>query len=322
MRKKVKILSLDGGGLRGIVPVLILKRIEEMTGKKIHELFDVIVGTSTGGIIACGLSCTKDGVTPLLTIDKLIELYTTKGDVIFPAKKNFITKTIGGINSIFNPKFSPKGLDGLLTEYFGDLTLIDTLVPVIVTSYDVKNNEPLIFKTRNAVWDKNLYNAKLKDVCRATSAAPTFLPSYEMEYGGKSRICIDGGIYINNPAMAGVSDVLRSIEGLNIKDIECLSLGTGVYSENLGIKNTPSWGLLKWAKPISTLMMQAGSKATAYECNEILKKHLRLQICIGEESKSDMSDSRPETAKYIIDKVHEDILDNEKVMNSIKRFFK
>lgn len=322
MRKKVKILSLDGGGLRGIVPVLILKRIEEMTGKKIHELFDVIVGTSTGGIIACGLTCTKDGVNPLLTIDKLIELYTTKGDIIFPAKKNFITKSISSVNSIFNPKFSPKGLDGLLTDYFGDLTLVDTLKPVIVTSYDLKNNEVLMFKTRNAVWNKEQYNDKLKDVCRATSAAPTYLPSFEMEYDGKKRICIDGGIYINNPAMAGVSDMLRSIEGLNIKDIECLSLGTGVYSENLGMEKTNSWGWKDWAKPISTLMMQASSKATTYECNEILKKHLRLQVCIGDESKSDMSDSRPETTKYIIDKVNKDILDNPEVIESIKRFFK
>jgi patatin-like phospholipase/acyl hydrolase len=322
MRKKIKILSIDGGGLRGIVPVLILKRIEEMTGKKIHELFDVIVGTSTGGIIACGLTCTKDGVNPLLSIDKLIELYTTKGNTIFPAKKNFITKSISRVNSYLNPEFSPKGLDGLLTEYFEDLTLVDTLKPIIVSSYDLKNNEVLMFKTRNAVWNKEQYNAKLKDVCRATSAAPTYLPSYEMKYDGKKRICVDGGVYINNPAMAGVSDVLKTFEGISINDIECLSLGTGIYSENLGIKNTPSWGLLCWAKPISTLMMQATSKATTYECDEILKKHLRLQVSIDEESKSDMADSRPETTKYIIDKVNKDILENDQVIESIKRFFK
>ena len=133
MAKKFRILSLDGGGLRGIVPLLVLKRVEEMTGKKIHELFDVIVGTSTGGIIACGLTCTKDGVTPSLSIDQLIELYTTKGDTIFPRRTNIFSKAIGGIKSAFGPKFSPKGLDGLLKEYFGELTLTDTLKPVIVT---------------------------------------------------------------------------------------------------------------------------------------------------------------------------------------------
>ncbi len=95
---KVRILSIDGGGLRGIVPLLILKEIEKQQGKKIHELFDVIVGTSTGGIIACGLTCTKDGVNPYLTIDQLIELYTTKGNVIFPYSKNIFSKVIKGVN--------------------------------------------------------------------------------------------------------------------------------------------------------------------------------------------------------------------------------
>lgn len=321
MAKKFRILSLDGGGLRGIVPLLVLKRIEEITGKKIHELFDVIVGTSTGGIIACGLTCTKDGVNPALDIDQLIQLYTTKGDTIFPRRTNIFTKAIGGIKSAFGPKFSPKGLDGLLKEYFGDLTLKDTLKPIIVTSYDIKNNDVVMFKTRNAVWDADRYDAKLSDVCRATSAAPTYLPSFELKFDGKQRVCIDGGVYINNPVMAAVSDVLRSVEGLSLKDIECLSLGTGVYSESLDDK-TEGWGLLGWAMPITTIMMQATSKSSAYEANELLKKHLRLQISICDKKRSDMADSSPETSKYIIERVEKEILGNEVKIEELKRFFK
>lgn len=321
MAKKFRILSLDGGGLRGIVPLLVLKRIEEMTGKKIHELFDVIVGTSTGGIIACGLTSTKDGVSPALSIDQLIELYTTKGDTIFPRRTNIFTKAIGGIKSAFGPKFSAKGLDGLLKEYFGDLTLKDTLKPVIVTSYDIKNNDVVMFKTRNAVWDAERYDAKLSDACRATSAAPTYLPSFELKFDGKQRVCVDGGIYINNPVMAAVSDALRSVEGLSIKDIECLSLGTGVYTESLDDK-TEGWGLLGWAMPITTIMMQATSKSSAYEASEILKKHLRFQISICDKKRSDMADSSPETSKYIIDKVNKEILGDERKIEELKKFFK
>jgi patatin-like phospholipase/acyl hydrolase len=321
MAKKFRILSLDGGGLRGIVPLLVLKRVEEMTGKKIHELFDVIVGTSTGGIIACGLTCTKDGVNPSLNIDQLIELYTTKGNTIFPRRSNIISKAIGGIKSAFGPKFSPKGLDGLLKEYFGELTLTDTLKPVIVTSYDIKNNDVVMFKTRNAVWDKERYDVKLSDACRATSAAPTYLPSFEIKFDGKERVCIDGGIYINNPVMAAVSDALRSVEGLTLKDIECLSLGTGVYSESLDDK-TEGWGLLGWAMPITTIMMQATSKSSTYEASELLKKHLRLQINIHDKKRSDMADSSPETAKYIIGRVEKDIFENERKMEELKKFFK
>jgi len=320
--KKFRVLSIDGGGLRGIIPLLILKKIEEIEGKKIHELFDLIIGTSTGGIIACGLTATKDGKTPLLTIDKLIELYTTKGNKIFPYKKNTITKLISSIDSVVNPKFSAEGLDRQLTEYFGDIKLSNTLTPIIVTSYDIKNNEVLMFKSRKS--GEEGCDVKLKDICRATSAAPTYLPSYEMKYGGKDRICIDGGVYINNPSMAGVSDVIRNKYGfpeIGLKNICLLSLGTGLYTENIGIKNTPKWGLLEWAKPITDVMMQGSSKSIDYECNELLDIYIRMQINIDQKNKSDMSDSRPETTKYIIDKVNNDIINVTSEIEKIKNFF-
>lgn len=321
MKKKIKVLSIDGGGLRGIIPLLILKKIEEIEGKRIHELFDLIIGTSTGGIIACGLTATKDGKTPELTIDKLIELYTTKGNQIFPHKKNIITKLTSKINSIFNPTFSSNGLDKLLTDYFGDMKLSNTLTPIIVTSYDLRNNEVLMFKSRKS--NEENYNVKLKDICRATSAAPTYLPSYEMKYGGKDRICIDGGVYINNPSMAGITDVIRNkygISDLELSDVSLLSLGTGLYTEDIGMKNTPKWGLLEWAKPITSVMMQGSSKSIDYECNELLDIYLRIQININKKDKSDMSDSRSETTNYIIEKVNSEVLNVTTEIEKIKNF--
>ncbi len=321
MKKKFRVLSIDGGGLRGVIPLLILKKIEEIEGKKIHELFDLIIGTSTGGIIACGLTATKDGKTPVLTIDRLIELYTTKGDIIFPRKKNVITKMVSKINSVSSPTFSSKGLDELLTEYFGDMKLSNTLTPIIVTSYDLKNNEVLMFKSRKS--GEENYDVTLKDVCRATSAAPTYLPSYEMKYGGKDRICLDGGVYINNPSMAGISDVIRNkynIPDLELSDISLLSLGTGVYTEDIGMKNTPKWGLLEWAKPITSVMMQGSSKSIDYECNELLDIYLRIQININDKDKSDMSDSRSETTNYIIEKVNTEIINVTTEIEKIRNF--
>jgi len=320
MSKKFRILSLDGGGLRGIVPLLILKKIEEMTGKKIHELFDLIIGTSTGGIIACGLSATRDGKSPALSIDQLIDLYTSKGDIIFPRSKNIFTKTWSNVKSAFGPKFSPDGLDRLLKEYFGNLTLEDTLVPIIVTSYDVKNNDVVMFKTRTAKWDREKYGARLAEACRATSAAPTYLPPYPIKFDGKNRICVDGGVYINNPVMAAVSDALKSNPDLSIKDIECLSLGTGVFAEKLTSKSE-SWGLVGWALPITSIMMQANSKSAAYEASELLSNHVRLQVNIYEEDKSDMADSNPKTTDYIIGLVYDQILGDDIKMEALGKFF-
>ena len=323
MAKKFKILSIDGGGLRGIVPLLILKKIEELEKKRIHELFDLVVGTSTGGIIACGLTATKDGINPILTIDELIELYTTKGDIIFPQNKGFIKNIVKKINSVFNPQYSANGLDKLLTDYFGDISLNQTLKPIIVTSYDLKQNEVLMFKSRKS--NEEGFNTKLKDICRATSAAPTYLPSYNMVYGNAERVCIDGGVYINNPTMAAISDVIRnkySNPELKLEDITCLSLGTGTYTKNLGIKDTSKWGIIEWMEPITKVMMQASSKSVVYESNELLTNYLRLDINIDDKDKSDMADSRPETTKYITDIVNNDILNSKNELKNIKNFFK
>lgn len=317
---KYRILSLDGGGLRGIIPVLILKKIEEMTGKKIYELFDCIVGTSTGGIIAAGITATKDGKTPHLDLDTMYKLYTTEGNTIFPQPKNFIQKFSKGINSVFNPKYSPDGLDKLLSQYFGELTIKDTLKPIIVTSYDLKSNEIIMFKTRNAQWSKERFDVKLKDVCRATSAAPTYLPSYEMKFDGKDRVLVDGGVYINNPVMAAVSDVIKNCD-VKLSDIELISLGTGIHAKSLGVK-TEGWGLVNWVKPITTIMMQASSMAVDYQSEQLLKKYLRLQVIIDDESKTDMADSRNKTTQYLIKKVQEEIFDNQELMKKLKNFFK
>ena len=180
-----------------------------------------------------------------------------------------------------------------------------------------------MFKSRKS--NELGYDCLLKNVSRATSAAPTFLPSYEMNYGGKLRTCIDGGVFVNNPSLVGISDVVRNTYGfgeINIEDISLFSLGTGIYTENLGVKETKSWGLKDWVKPITDIMSQATSKVVDYECNEFLDDYLRVQVTIDDENKSDMSDSRPSTTQYIVDKVNKDIISNKKTMANIKNFLK
>lgn len=319
MRKKFRILSLDGGGLRGIAQLLVLKRIEIITGKKIHELFDLIVGTSTGGIIACGLTAEENGRNAL-TIDKLIELYTTNADVIFPKQDNKFKQLYRSIKGIFNNKFNEDGLENQLEKYFKDIRLSETLKPVIITSYDINQNEIIMFKSRLA----NLigFDAKLKDVCRATSAAPTYLPPYKMNYMNVDRLLIDGGVYINNPAMAGISDSLRhkyEDEEIKMEDIQVMSIGSGMYSEKVGA-GQKKFGVVMWGPVISTVMIQASAKLVDYECEQLpLDKFLRLQFIIDEEDRADMADSRPETIRYIINEVNNQILNRR--LDDIIQFF-
>jgi patatin-like phospholipase/acyl hydrolase len=176
-----------------------------------------------------------------------------------------------------------------------------------------------MFKSRKAK-ENSTYNAKLKDICRATSAAPTYLPSYEMYFDAKNRILVDGGVYINNPALSAVADLIKNT-GINIKDVECLSLGTGVHSETFGVKSE-GWGMVNWVKPITTVMMQASSKSVVYECEQFLSKYHRVQVTIDDEKKSDMADSRPETTNYIIDITNKQVVNNKLEMKKIINFLK
>jgi patatin-like phospholipase/acyl hydrolase len=319
MKKKFRILSLDGGGLRGVAQLLVLKRIEIITGKKIHELFDLIVGTSTGGIIACGLTAKENGRNAL-TIDKLIELYTTNADIIFPKQDNKLKQWYRSLKGIFNNKFNEDGLNNQLEKYFNDIRLSETLKPLIVTSYDINQNEIIMFKSRLS----NLmgFDAKMKDVCRATSAAPTYLPPYKMNYMNVDRLLIDGGVYVNNPAMAAISDALRhryNEEEIKLEDIQVMSIGSGMYSEKVGAGQN-KFGIVMWGPVISTVMIQASAKLVEYECEQLpLDKFLRLQFIIDEEDRADMADSRPETIRYIMNEVNNQILN--KRLDDIIQFF-
>lgn len=152
MAKKIRILSLDGGGLRGIIPVLILKEIERRSGEKIFNLFDLISGTSTGGLIACGITVSDDGKNPKYTIQQIEDIYTHRGNDIFPKRSGF-SKFLNSLSSLKNPHFSAEGIDKVLTEYFGTKRLTDCLKPLIVTSFDLYNNESLFFKSRHAFSD-------------------------------------------------------------------------------------------------------------------------------------------------------------------------
>jgi patatin-like phospholipase/acyl hydrolase len=319
MAKKFKILSLDGGGLRGLAQLLILKRIEMLTGKKIHELFDLIVGTSTGGIIACGLTAMENG-KPSLTVDKLIDLYSTNADAIFPKQDNKFKLAYRKVRSIFNSKFESGGLDDQLEKYFKDIRLSETIKPIIVTSYDINYNEIVMFKSRLS--HEYGYDTTLKNVCRATSAAPTYLPPYDMKYMNVDRKLVDGGVYINNPAMAGIADALRykyKGEEIRIEDIEVLSIGSGIFSEKVGA-GQKKFGIVMWGPVISTVMIQASAKLVEYECEQLpLSKFLRLQFVIDEEDRADMSDSRPETLRYISNCVNDQIIN--KRINEIFSFF-
>lgn len=326
---RYNILAIDGGGIRGIVPIRILQKIEELSGKKVHELFDMMSGTSTGGLIVSCLNLKDAGGTlPKYTLEDLANVYTTDGSTIFPIRTG-LGKIIRSIMTLFQPEFSPAGLEKVLHKYVSGQTIKDSYRPIIVPTYDLVSNSPVFFKTAEAVGDESA-NAHVYDVCRATSAAPTYLPAYTFKHKGKELTGIDGGVYINNPTMAAVAEIKRYGHAgfykkgdgspVDFSEVRVLSLGTGSYTGKITEKEAVGWGQLQWIQHITDIMMKGVSQTTDYEAREVLypdSPYLRLSINIMNEAYSDMADARPQTLQYLENEVKKQVTENPKAIEDI-----
>jgi len=162
------VLSIDGGGIRGVIPATILQQLASQIKQPLHQVFDLIAGTSTGGIIALGIGTAANNGGPY-SPDELLELYVEHGPTIF--KKSWYT----AIKSWLRPKYSPRALEETLRAYFKQTDLRSALTPLLISSYDLQSQLPFFFKSHKIAADP-AYNWKLTDAARATSAAPTFFP--------------------------------------------------------------------------------------------------------------------------------------------------
>lgn len=334
MAEKVKILAIDGGGTRGIVPLKILKYIEEHTQLKIFELFDLIAGTSTGSLVAAGLTCPDENQNVKHSIDDLIELYRNESKKIFP-HRNYVDK----LKSIRRPLYSSLGLDNILYKYFGNTKISDCLTPLLVCSYDIVHNRPLIFRTRytnlGSFEYKELANASLKNICLASTAAPYYFKPHEFIYTDESgtnplRVkCIDGGTYLNNPAIEAFTEILKhSSDPIYNKpkakstDIYILSIGTGEYintTEN--IRNFQK-GASKLILPLLSQMMSG----TSYINDQLIRRlslkqnYLRLNITIDEPEFGKLDGTETQFFDKLESYVEDQILNNKPRIQQIKEF--
>jgi uncharacterized protein len=326
------ILTIDGGGLRGIVPTRILQKVEELTGKPILDTFDMVAGTSTGGLIASCLTLRNETKhnRPKYNLQDIAEIYIQKGKVIFPIRSG-IWKFLYGFTDLFLPAYSAIGIEKVLKQFVSDQRIKDSLRPILVSTYDLNGNRPVFFKSSEADGDETA-NARIHDVCRATSAAPTYLPAYTFNYKGKQLTGIDGGVYVNNPTMAAIAEISKYGHGgfykkkdgspVDIEDIRVLSLGTGSYSGAITRKEAVRWGELQWVTRITDIMMRGVSQTTDYDSSEMLPdgNYLRLDIDIKDEEYSDMADARRITREYLEIEVKKQITENKEKVKELRQF--
>ena len=167
MSSTVKLLSIDGGGIRGVIPAVLLAEIEKRTGKRIAHLFHLIAGTSTGGILALALNKPDAHGDPQFSAEELVSFYLEQGERIFTRS---LWRRLMAAGNLIESKFPASGIERVLDEFFGDARLRDAVTEVVVTSYEIERRQPFLFKSANARLLPG-YDFPMKTVARATSAA-------------------------------------------------------------------------------------------------------------------------------------------------------
>ena len=280
----IKVLSIDGGGIRGIIPAIILAEMQKRLGRNLSEVFDLIAGTSTGGIIALGLGTACNHGQPY-SPDQLLNLYVQNGSTIF--KKNWLTPE----KELILPKYSPDSLEETLARFFQDTEFKTALTPLLISSYDLQGQLPFFFKSHRIHADPN-YNWKVTSIARATSAAPTYFPPLHLTQGTRDYALVDGGVFVNNPAMAAYAEA-RSLYR-NFTDFIVVAVGTGDRQDRITYATAKEWGLLGWAKQIPAVLMDSVSEAVDYQL-ELMPgcSYFRLQPPL-QAAESDMDNVSPE----------------------------
>ncbi|XP_050235446.1 patatin-like protein 2 [Mercurialis annua] len=306
----ITILSIDGGGIRGLIPGTILAFLESELQKvdgenaRLADYFDVITGTSTGGLVTAMLTAPDEQNRPLFAAKDINDFYLHHCPKIFPQDKSAFAAVTKLVRSLWGPKYDGKYLHQVIREKLGDKRLDQTLTHVVIPTFDIKRLQPTVFSSYEGKKNPSL-NALLSDICIATSAAPTYLPAYNFETkdsAGKVRQfdLIDGGVAANNPALVAMNAVMKEINRDNpdffpIKPTDytrflVLSLGTGSAKceEKFDARDVAKWGMLGWltsehSTPLIDVFMHASSDmvdfhiSTVFQALHSEENYIRIQ---------------------------------------------
>jgi predicted acylesterase/phospholipase RssA len=264
--KLIKILSIDGGGIRGVIPAMVLQRMEEKLNKPIAHVFDYIAGTSTGGVISLLLAKPQVGseTEPMYSAKDIVELYADHGRDMFRRSRGYQVQTLNGW---LRNKYPEQSVNATLQSYLdrGERhTMNDALTKVFLTSYDIERRCHVYLRSYNYS-SRDFY---MSDAARATAAAPAYFPSVRITNtrGDLTYHLIDGGLVANNPSLMVLADAIRRNDPGNKYLV--VSLGTGSYEEPIRYQKARRRGLFGWAPGILDVMFDgvngAVEEATSY----------------------------------------------------------
>ncbi len=241
-----RVLAIDGGGVRGILPARILTALEDAAGQPIAELFDLIVGTSIGGIAAIALTVPGPDGSPVYTPDSAASLLTGHKDAIFPTGDLTVPRNISQARQLAstvtrtglaatgrhrdrgNARYAPEPLEEALSDFFGDAMLSEAITPIVINAFDALTDRPVHFRSTYAAALAG-FDMPMATVARAATAAPTFFPPVEVEWAGEQTVLLDAGVYANGVSLLAYTEARMhaAAEDHSPDQIVLVSLGSG-----------------------------------------------------------------------------------------------
>jgi patatin-like phospholipase/acyl hydrolase len=286
----MRVLAIDGGGIRGVIPAVLLAELERRAERPVCELFDLIAGTSTGGILAAALSVPGEDGKPRLTAAQVAESYELLGPRVFHRS---LRRRITSADGLADERYGSEGLKAALAEQLGEALLSQTLTDVVLTAYDLGDRRAVFFRTWRARADPAI-DVRLADAVLATASAPTYFEPARVRRvaGGETHTLVDGGVFATNPAMCALAEVARMGR---LDEVLVVSLGTGSKTDAIPYEKARDWGRIEWAQPILDVVFDGVADTVDFQAEQLLpdRSYHRFQIELPRNIALD--DARPAT---------------------------
>lgn len=318
-----RILSIDGGGVRGIIPAVILSYLEEklqqLSGNpeaRLVDYFDLFAGTSTGGLIVAGLLTPDENGRPRYSAADIVDLYLENSRIIF--QSSFI-QSVKSASGLLDVKYDAKGVEFVYKQYFGNQELKELLKPCLIPVYDLTRGKNYFFRQHKATVSDR-HNYYLKDVMRSATSAITFFPPTKIKtIDEKKEHCfVDGGFFAVNPALSAYAEFRYLNHHLYSTSTMMCSLGTGRQDTLLDCEEIKHWGAVEWRDPGSNLVTTSLSEASNYQLEAVYNSnpnYLRINPFIDQSHSTSLDNSKEEYLNYLYQLGRQAIVYNQKSLN-------
>ena len=318
----LRVLSIDGGGIRGVIPALVLADIERRVGKPISEIFDLIVGTSIGGLIGLALVTPDAEGKPRYSARTLSRLIEKNADRVF---ERSLWHKVTAVGNLADSKYPEEGFNRVLAEMFGEVKLSEALTSVMVTSYEIERRIPFFFRSRNARL-RDGYDFPMAQVVRATTAAPTYFePAHVPSEDGHDYFAlVDGAVFAYNPALCALIEAQEIAAGN--REIFMVSLGAGELTRRLPYEECRNWGATTWAQPLFSLMCDGVAHSVDHQIRHILQQgangrpnyfRFQVRLDVGNDDMDDTSRSNVRVLKLLAEDM---ILKNRQTLKELSGY--